>query len=183
MRHDPQSESRAERVSAQAAERLLARASELDAAGGPSTELESLRAAAAEAGISSAAFDAALIEFRAESLAKGESAGAGSHRLRPRVGRWGLLLAAVMVTMASLLFFRARAFPEPPGMTTFEMRIQCLAPNAVTALVQPILTLEANTLQVSQGPAPRVLRIRATSAQIEQVRSALEQGERSCVVP
>ena len=52
-------------LSSKVADRLLARAAELDSRQGAGAEIASLRAAAAEAGIRPAAFDAALAEMRA----------------------------------------------------------------------------------------------------------------------
>ena len=54
----------AERLSAETARRLLARASELEAARGSELSITELREAAREAGIAPAAFDQALTEFR-----------------------------------------------------------------------------------------------------------------------
>ena len=58
-------EPKLEVLSEPAAARLLARASELDATLAAGATLTDLRTAAAEAGISSGAFDAALAEMRA----------------------------------------------------------------------------------------------------------------------
>jgi hypothetical protein len=96
-----------ERLSEQAARRVLARAGELEAAG--SVSVDQLREAAREAGITSAAFEQALLEFRegtASSVA-GAAPGGGRRlaRLLPAV-----LLVATLLTFLS--FFVLRISPS-----------------------------------------------------------------------
>jgi hypothetical protein len=101
----------AEVLSDPVAERLLARASELDAAHGAGAAVDDLRAAA----------------------------------------------AAPMVEEAFVL--------------------RCLSPGEAAELVRPLLHLRTNTVVYSPTHAPRVLTIRATAAQIQNVRSVLDQHE------
>ena len=90
----------AERLPEDAARRLLARASELEAARGAELSVAELREAAREAGIAPAAFEQALAELRDE-----ERAVAAAPAARPRnvlLRHWpatligGTLLAAVL---------------------------------------------------------------------------------------
>jgi hypothetical protein len=83
------------------AQRVLARAAEIDAQGGPSVPLQRLRLAALEAGLSPAAFEAALIEVRDARLALPPAS-----NLWPRIARYaGTIVGTgvVLVTGAAVL--------------------------------------------------------------------------------
>lgn len=78
------------------AQRVLARAAEIDAHGGPSVPIERLRLAALEAGLSPAAFEAALAEARATPPSP-----APSVKSWPRLARYvGAILGAGAVLVA-----------------------------------------------------------------------------------
>jgi len=87
-----------------ARERVLQRAIEIDAARG--TPVADLRAAAAEAGISTEAFDQAMAELEGESatVARPQS------RSRPRT-LW--LAVSVVLALAIAALFVMRLFPNP----------------------------------------------------------------------
>ena len=83
------------------AQRVLARAAEIDAQGGPSVPLERLRLAALEAGLTPAAFEAALAEVRAATLTPPKSTSEW-----PRLARYaGAVVGTgvILVAGASLL--------------------------------------------------------------------------------
>lgn len=91
-----------ERLSEEAARRLLARASELEAAGDTELSVAELREAAREAGIASAAFEQALAERRSRDPAA--AAGLAPTGLR-RVARfWPAAL--IIVVLLSYVFLR-----------------------------------------------------------------------------
>ena len=126
-------------LSEPAATQLLARASELDAALKGGTSIANLRAAAAEAGISSTAFDAALVEARAE----GQADVAAAARRPPRFWPWLAGASLVVLGMATIVVQRSAI---PAGMIELPMLVRC---------------------------------IRAKPAQLEKIRSVLEQAERA----
>ena len=83
------------------AQRVLARAAEIDAHGGPSVPLERLRLAALEAGLSPAAFEAALTEVHETQLSPPSAASPW-----PRLARYAAAIVGagvVLVTGAALL--------------------------------------------------------------------------------
>jgi len=111
------------------ASRLLARASELDALRNDDLAVTDLRAAAAEAGISGPAFDAALAELRRTSRVP------TSDRM-PR-GRRGLRLGAALVAGAALIAAGIFAVTRPqPSNGTSTMR-PGEPPKAVAAVAGP----------------------------------------------
>jgi len=153
------------------ATRLLARASELDAAG---AKVSDLRAAAAEAGISTRAFDEALAELEEEQVPDVSV-------LPPRRSRMWMLAAGVAALIA--IFAIGRTFPPAASGTTAPMieeaiQLRCLSAGQAAALIRPHLNLRTNTIVYSAG-APGVLTIRATAAQIQNVKSVLDQYESS----
>lgn len=111
------------------ASRLLARASELDALRGDDLAVADLRAAAAEAGISGLAFDAALSELGRTGRVQ-TSAGA------PR--RWrGLRLGAGLVAGAALIAAGIFAVARPLPSTRTSETPPSEAPRAVAAVASP----------------------------------------------
>lgn len=156
-----------------AAAHLLARASELDAARVASAEVAELRAAAAEAGISTGAFDAALGELQ-EAQARVPDV-SGHHRRRAqRRALAGGVAALIAVGALALTQVRAPAGAAAP-MVEEALLLRGLSPGEAAELIRPLLDL--GTVVYSPSRAPRVLTIRATPAQIEKVRSVLDQYE------
>jgi hypothetical protein len=98
----------AERLSEETARRLLARASELEAARGAELSVGELREAAREAGITSGAFEDALAEFRGrDSGARQAAVAIPTWR---RVGRFwpaALILSGLLSTLVLRLLFPA----------------------------------------------------------------------------
>lgn len=176
MPHRPPADPAAELVPAAVAARLFARASELDAAGSGGAPLSQLRAAAAEAGISARAFEAALAEGRAAGEV-GESVVPAPHR---RLSR-GRLLAAALITV---LVIGALAVTRPwasagvgPPVVEEAFLLRCLSPGEAAELVRPLLGLRTNTVVISPEHAPRVLTIRGTPDQLREVRALLDRYE------
>jgi hypothetical protein len=106
----------AEVLPAQVAERLLKRASELDAARSAGSAVAELRAAAAEAGISADAFDTALGELQKAEQAPAPVAAVSTRRWRRMfiglavIG--ALVLAAATIYIPGRLVVRAPATPD-----------------------------------------------------------------------
>ena len=176
--HDP------ERLTQSAAERLLTRASDLDAARGAGSDVHALRSAAAEAGISMPAFDAALAELREADKAPLLEVRA---QLRRRARFWGLAVAGMFVFALGAVFFLwvARRAPAgvsvgpPEGAPVVEESILlgCLSPGEAAEMVRPLLTLPSNTIVISPERAPRVLTLTATPTQLEEVKAMLSKVE------
>jgi hypothetical protein len=161
------------------AARLLARASELDAAlRAGSVAVDDLRAAAGEAGISARAFDAALAELREGEEARVPDVG-GPRRRRRRP--WALVAAGVALFVVSTWVVARRAVPpDVPAVGGVPMvheaiLLRCLSATEAIALIRPHLTHPENTAQFARGS--RVLTVRATPAQLLELKAALEQYE------
>ena len=93
----------AERLPEEAARRVLARASELEAARGAELSVAELREAAREAGIASGAFEQALAEVRARDPA---TRGPAPTRLRRLARFWpAALILAVLLSYLVLRLF------------------------------------------------------------------------------
>ena len=167
--HDRQPVSPEPALSDPAAAKLLARASELDAALKGSTSIATLRAAAAEAGISSAAFEAALLEAEAERQAQTPAAGSRRQKTWPR-------LAAAAVLLLAMITIGVQRSTLPAGIIERALLVRCLPPQDAAELIRPYLD---RTSKVVIPRGSRVLRIRATPAQLERIQSALDQAERA----
>jgi hypothetical protein len=159
------------------ADRLLSRASELDAIRTSGAAVSDLRAAAVEAGISAPAFDAALAELRG---AEGSRVHARKQPPRRRRLRIFATVAAVLIAFGTFAFMRT-TIPSDAAqvagapMVEETILLDCLEPGEAAALVRPILNLRTNTVVHSLSDAPRALTIRATPAQIQRVKSMLGQ--------
>lgn len=163
----------AEVLSAPVAERVLRRASELDAVRSTGTVVAELRAAAAEAGISADAFDAALGELQKAEPAPSSVSAVGVRRWRRRF--FGLAgLGAVVLIAATVVIPTRLALPANDTMIEHTIRLNCLSANRALELVRPLLTDPANRV-VSPGDATGTITIRATPQQVEQVRAAIAQ--------
>jgi hypothetical protein len=169
-------ESDPEVLSNPVAERVLTRASELDAAlRGGTLAVSELRSAAVEAGISPEAFDAALAEVRESEAAPPPNVAARSPARR---WRWAFGIAAGLITIGSLGVARTVA-PVAAGAPMIEqsLLLRCLPAGKAAALIRPVLDLPTNTIVLSPD-APGVITVRATSAQLDRVRAVLDPYER-----
>jgi hypothetical protein len=163
-----------ELLSEAAAARLLARASELDAAGRAGSEVADLRLAAAEAGISAHAFDAALAELQRAGQARAPDVSAPPRRRRLL---WAFATGAAAIMAGGALTVWHDWTPAGPPMVEEAMLLRCLSPGEAAELVRPHLTLRSNRVVYPAANASRVLTLRATPAQLQQVRSVLAAYE------
>ena len=149
MRRRLPAESNSEVLSNPVAERLLERASELDAAlRGGTPAVSELRSAATEAGISPQAFDAALAELRDT-----EEASAPNVTAPPPARRrtWALAAAVMALIAVGTLGVARRAPVDAAGAPMIERAflVRCLSADQAAALIRPVLDLPTNTVVVS----------------------------------
>ena len=184
MHRRPPAEPELQVLTAPDASRLLARASELDAAGGAAT-IAQLRAAALEAGISPLAFEAALAEVRAQHEAPVPAVMTPA----PRGTRTRTFVIASVALVALAMMFVSRAVVVPNAvaragaaevaaapMIDEAFLLRCLSAAEAAQLIRPLLGLPANTV-VSNERTPRVLTVRATPEQMGRVRELLAKHE------
>jgi len=171
------------------AARLIDRAIELDAAQRTGAPVDELRAAAAEAGISALAFEAALAELRASEDQRTHRASERPRRSRARP------FVAVLVGLAAFVGYaglrratpvdNASAAAVPVVEQAFLLR--CLSPGEAAELMRPLLQLPTNTIVHSPARAPRVLRVRGTADQMTSVKALLDKhesaGSAACALP
>lgn len=166
-----------ERVPSTVAERILARASELDA---NSAQVAELRSAAAEAGISSSAFDAALAEYR-DGSRENVAARVPEYGTRRR----GVVAMLIGFLAVGALFFLMRTVPNSAQVVDpFSTRIplSCTTPDAAAALARSMLDDRTSTIQTGPG---NITISASTQDQLDRVRDAIAQRERSagCALP
>ena len=149
------------------ATKLLARASELDAAAVGRSSVSELRAAALEAGISPAAFDEALAEM---------------HSVRPRRRRLryaALALLALLAASTVVILQRSVAISSvaSAGQIVEEaLPLRCLSPADAAALIRPLLGKRSSVVFTVTG-ASRVITVRATPEEMLEAKSTLDQQE------
>ena len=165
------------------ATRVLERASEIDAQGGPPARVAELRAAALEAGISASAFDAALKEMQHAQ----QSAAArvpGMPIASRRRWLWGVTTGLVMFFIGGLLVTRMVAPPSSTAATTEEaFLLQCLSPADAAALVRPIISDASSSVRITDA-APNTITISATADRMARVQEVLAtQDAASCALP
>jgi hypothetical protein len=165
-------------LSESSAARLLARARELDQLHSAGSTVADLRVAATEAGIAAPAFDAALAELQRGNVTR---APALRDRARRRVVIVTVMVAVLAVATALVVASRRARITEvgisSPPMLDDAIVLQCLAPAEAAEIIKPLLTLRANQVIVRATDAPRVLSLRATAAQLEQVKARLAPYE------
>lgn len=174
MQHNRPSEPN-EVLTQKVAERLLGRASELDAARMAGASLSELRAAATEAGISPHAFEAALAELQGAGGQVPETI--AQPRRRGRL--WVFGAGAVALVAMALAWTVMRTVPTPVAsapMAEEAILLRCLPASEAAELIRPLLRLPSNTV-VSTAAAPRVLTVRATAEQMRNVHSLLDRYE------
>lgn len=163
----------AEVLPARVAERLLKRASELDAARTAGTAIAELRAAAAEAGISADAFDAALGELRKADQPPSPVSAVSTRRWRRLF--FGLAGVGAIVLAAATIFIPMRLVaPAAANMVEHTIQLNCLSADKALDLIRPLLTDRANTI-VRPGNSSSTLIVRATPEQLRNVRAAIDQ--------
>lgn len=187
MSHREPPEPNADALPPAAAERVLERASRLDAARADAVPVPHLRAAAVEAGIAPGAFDTALAELRAEDVPR-PSAGSTSGR---RTRRWlaGAAAAVVLAAGGLAAAWAGTGANTSPAVPTVEegVLLRCFTPGEAAELVRPLLADRVSTVRVNPQLAPRVLTIRTTTEKLARAKALLAEhertGARACAVP
>lgn len=183
----------ADALPAAAAERLLERASQLDAARANDVPVTRLRTAAAEAGISRSAFDGALAELHAADSSQSEPARTPGRASARRWGGGWLAGAAVALFAAGALATsggRVLTGADAPSAATVEeaVLLRCLPPGEALELVRPLLNEDrASTARWNPTVAPRVVTIRTTPARLQRAKALLAEhdgrGPGTCPAP
>ena len=160
------------------AERLLARAAEIDSKHRIDAEIARLREASTEAGMLPSAFDAALAELRAEGAQPpAKATGRGRRRIQAFV-------VAALVSLAAVVTVR-RVVPARASGVERTFQLQCMPPREAATLLTLSIGDPAMQLTIPPAGASPVLTVRtATREQMDRVRAALDQMDgRSCVAP
>ena len=157
-----------------AARQLLERAGEIDA---DTTSVDALRAAAREAGISEAAFEAALVEMR------GRMATPPAPQLPKRrmAVVTGIATAVLLMALGAFVLIPRAVGSGRPEMQTYSFRVNCVPMNQAQDIARSLLAGPDNEIQLQAGS--RYLRVRATPAQFQGLQSALSaaaKGLTSC---
>jgi hypothetical protein len=155
------SPSERELLSQQAARQLLERAGEIDS---DSMSVDTLRAAAREAGISEAAFDAALVEMRGKIATHSTT--------RPRRSlRWiafGAVAAALLMVALSIRVPPGRVSRSEVGLHEFIVR--CIPMQTAGDIARTTLGPNA---EISWTGGSRVMRARITTDEFVKLQNAL----------
>jgi hypothetical protein len=158
---------------------------------GANSAVADLRAAAMEAGISQAAFDAALAELNANPSSPvpdiREQPRRRSRLTSPFVIAAVALIAIGVLTVGRLLL-PTRVGAAPSALMRSEpILLRCLSPEDAALLIRPLLPLPSNRVEIFSTEAGRVLTVHATKGQLRTVKSALEKyegtGSPACVRP
>ena len=158
-------------LSSDASERLFARAAELDAAEKAGAEVDRLRAAAVEAGISPTAFDAALDEMHDKPAAVVRQPPTHASRMTARIiGTLGVIVA--------VLVYRVTGSSTPRTIDQ-SFTLSCLSVNDAAKLVEPVLDRKFDEFSISKN-APHVISIVATKEQMQQVSALIERQDAAC---
>jgi hypothetical protein len=170
------------------AARVLARASELESVLGAGVPVTHLRAAAAEAGISTRAFDAALAEV--QTAERAHAPGASEPRSRRRLAWPITAMFAFLIAVATVAVGRTVApapIPAPGSMVEEAFLLRCLSPSQAGELIRPVLRERTKATIYAPGNAPGILRIRSTPEDLQRARSVIDKyegpGAPACTVP
>jgi hypothetical protein len=162
-------------LSAPVAERLLKRASELDAAQRAGTVVAELRAAAAEAGISADAFDAALGEMQKADQVPAPVTAVGTRRWRSLfIGLAGV--GAIVLVLAMIVIPVRLVAPAPPTLVEHFIRLKCLPADKAVELIRPLLTDRASQIMRPGNSSSTVL-IHGTPEQVQAVQAAIDKAD------
>lgn len=161
-----------ERLPETAVKRVLDRASAIELAQASSVPVDALRQAARDAGISPAAFEAALAE---------ERRGALSVKSTPRRPwrRVSAVLAAVMVIgvfIIPVIFPPTLVETVAVPLVSETLTLRCLDGAAASELARGQMNLRENELQYNANE-PHLLHVKATADQITRVKSAIDAAE------
>jgi hypothetical protein len=169
-------------LSERVAQRVLARASELDAERDARGSIAELRTIAMEAGISAQAFDAALAEV-------GQIEDNLPTTARPprwRRARTWAAAAAIAALLATGAIGVTRLFPSygvdyQVQAPIFEeaFLLNCLTADEAAMLIRPALRPRSNVLVAAPAGRGRILTVRGAPSQLENVRAILERYDAS----
>jgi hypothetical protein len=177
-----------DRLSKSSADRLLRRASELDAARQANSSIAELRAAATEAGISAQAFDAALAELQRSQVAH-VPAPPPRFGLRPR--RWVvagsisvvMILGGIAVTLAGATSDMEMG---PTSLREELIELRCLTPLGAADLLRTVLNEKWDRVIASGNPDSRTVKVLTTPQQLEKAKALLEKhdgpGSTACAI-
>jgi hypothetical protein len=150
-----------------AARQLLERAGQIDY---ESTSVDALRAAALEAGISGAAFEAALAEMRNKATVPPTA----PRRSTTKRLLLGIAAVAVLLTGATLLVIPNAV--ERSDFANGEVYVKCLPMETAVDLSRT--TLGPNS-QISMPKGSRVFRISGSLEEIKRFQEAIESAEKT----
>jgi hypothetical protein len=153
-------------IPATAAERVLARASELD---GAWVSVTDLRAAAREAGISAPAFEAALAEVTKAGQLRTTNAW---RQTRRRWSPWLLTAAGAGLIAAGGWAVSGRALVSADAIVDEALAVHCLSAGHAIQLIRSHETL-ANSVELRIGARSDVVMVRAKPARLKQVKALL----------
>jgi hypothetical protein len=157
-----------------AARKLLERAGEIDY---ESTSVDALRAAALEAGISRAAFEAALAEMRTKPAVQ------SAPPRRSSTKRWLAGIGAVALLLFGITMVRIPATVEQRGFARGEVYVKCLPMETAVHLAKS--TLGPNS-EIRMPNGSRILRVSGSVDDMKRLQQAIESAERtatSCTNP
>jgi hypothetical protein len=160
------------------AARVLARASELESVLGSGVLVPDLRAAAAEAGISTRAFDTALAEI--QNAERAQTADATNPPGRRRIGWAFAAVSAFLIAVATVATTRAvvpASVPTGVPMVEEAFLLRCLSQSQAAELIRPVLRQSPNAMVLAPERAVGVLTVRATPEQMQRVRAVFDKYE------
>ena len=167
------------------AARLLARASELDELRRAGSTVAELRAAAAEAGISGPAFDAALTEMQQQAV----QAPVPNPIRKPR--RLGRVFGLATASMIALLFGARMLFPVPgssapaAGIAEETILLNCLSRGDAAELVKRQFRTDGSNVTIDMKTSGALI-VRGTPEQVARAITAIQDFERenanSCAI-
>ncbi len=151
-----------ELLSQGAARQLLERAGEIDS---ESTTIDTLRAAAREAGISDAAFEAALVEMRGRMTRQPD--------IRPRqfTKRFALAGVAAVLLALALVVIPGRGSVSRSNVAMHEFTVRCLPMQIAGDVARMTLGPDAD---VSWTAGSRVMRARISTEDFAKLQSAFD---------
>jgi hypothetical protein len=182
----PPDRSNPQRLPDHLAQRVLARASEIDAAGAAVTDL---REAAREAGISQAAFEAALAEVQDVPVRKETPRAAPPRRWFSGavVGGVGMLLFLIMAVFIPRAVQRAGPASDEVAISEQIFRLNCISGNEAGLLVRPVIKSPYGQVTISPQGSPQAMVVRGTAEELRAVKALLEQRDgvpgQACAVP
>lgn len=167
--------------------RVLARASELESILGSGVPVPDLRAAAAEAGISTRAFDAALAEV--QNAERTHTPHSSAPRSRRRLTGPVTAVVTFLLVVATLAVGRTVApapVPATGPIVEEAFLLRCLSPIQAAELIRPVLR-DRNNATIYAGNAPGIVRVRVTPQDMQRARSVIDKyeapGSPACTVP